>query len=128
MTISVDYHAAKGILDEWQTTDFSLGQTKIKRVTIIQFRMSKYGGFRGCSFQIKIRPYATEVTNVIEAGFTEGRNLIVIGQTRVVYETEIHGKVNWYQTNIRSTWKRMTGKFGKQLWRADEKTFRLGWI
>ena len=35
-----------------------------------------------------------EVTNVIEADFTEGRNLIVIGQVRVDYETEISGKVN----------------------------------
>ena len=55
-----------------------------------------------------------------EAGFTEGRKLIVIGQVRVDYETEIHDKVNWCQTNIRSKWKRMTSKFGKLLWPADE--------
>ena len=59
------------------------------------------------------KSYATKVTNVIETGFTECRNLIVIGQVRVDYETEISGKVNWCQTNIRSKWKRMTGKFGK---------------
>ena len=28
--------------------------------------------------KIKLKPYATEVTNVIEADFTEGRNPIVI--------------------------------------------------
>ena len=113
-------------MDLLETTKFRLGQTKIKRVAIIQFRMNKCCGYCGCSFQIKIRPYATQVTNVIEAGFTEGGNLIVIGQ--VNYETEISGKVNWYQTNIRSKWKRMTGKFGKLLWPADEKKLSLGWI
>ena len=64
-------------------------------------------------FQIKIRLYATEVTNVIEAGFTEGRNLIAVRQIRIDYETEIPGKVNWCQTNIRNKCKRMTGKLGK---------------
>ena len=61
-----------------------------------------------------------------EAGFTEGKNLIVIGQVRVNCETEISGKANWCQTNIRSKWKRMTGKFGKLLWPTDEKKFGLG--
>ena len=109
MTIGVCYHAVKSILDELETTEFSLGQAKIKRVAIIQFRIIKCCGFCGCSFQINIRPYATEVTNVTEAGFTKNRNLIVIGQVRVDYETEILGKVNWCQNNIRSKWKRMTG-------------------
>ena len=77
--------------------------------------MNKYFGYCGCSFQIKIRSYATDVTNVVEAGFTEGRNPIVIRQVKVGYETEIPGKVHWCQTDIRSNWKRMTGKFGKLL-------------
>ena len=76
--------------------------------------MNKCCSYFGCSFQIKIRPYSTKVTNVIEAGFTEGRNLIVIRQIRVNYETKLPDYVNWCQTNIRrSKWKRMTGKFGK---------------
>ena len=41
----------------------------------------------------------------MRAGFTKGRNLIVIGEVRVDYETEIPGKVNWCQTHIRSKWK-----------------------
>lgn len=90
--------------------------------------MNKCCGYCGSSFQIKIRSYATEVTNVIKAGFTEGRNLVVIGQVRVNDETEISGKLNWCETNIRSKWKRMTFKFGKLLWAADEKKFSLGWI
>ena len=45
-------------------------------------------------FKIRTGPYATEVTNVIEACFTEGRNLIMTGQVRFDYETEIPGKVN----------------------------------
>ena len=45
MTLGVFYHAAKSILDELETTEFSLGQTKIRRVAIIQFRMNKC-----CSF------------------------------------------------------------------------------
>ena len=49
-------------------------------------------GYCRCSFQIKTRPYATVVTNVREAGFTEGRNLIVIEQMRINYETEIMAK------------------------------------
>ena len=121
MTFSVCYHTAESILDELETTKFRLGQTKIERVAIIQFRMNECCGYCGCSFQIKIRPYATEVTNVIEAGFTEGRNLIVIGQVRVNDEAEISGKVNCCETNIRSKWKGMTGKFRKLLWPADEK-------
>ena len=48
------------------------------------------------------RPYATEVRNVIEAGSTEGRNFIAIRQIGADYETEIPGKVNWCQINIRS--------------------------
>ena len=62
-------------------------------------------------FPNNIRSYATHVTNVIEAGFTEGRNMIVLGQVRVDYEIEMSGKVNWCKTNIRSKQKRMTGKF-----------------
>ena len=46
-------------------------------VVIIKFRMNKCCGDCGCSFQIKIRSYAMEVTNVIEAG-SQGRNLIAI--------------------------------------------------
>ena len=102
MTFGVCYYTAKSILDELETTEFSLGQTMIKRVAIIQFRMDKCCGDCGCRFQIKIWPYATGVMNVIEADFTEGRNLIMIGQVRVNYETEISGKVNRCQTNIRS--------------------------
>ena len=123
MTFGVCYHVAKSISDELEMTDFSLGQTKIEGVAIIQFTMNKCCGYCGCNFIIKVRPYATEVMNVIEAGLTEGRNLIVIGQVRVDYETEIPGKVNWCQTDIRSKWKRMNGKFGKLLWPADEKNF-----
>ena len=59
---------------------------------------------------------------MIEAGFTEGRNLIVIGQVRVNDETEIPGKVNWCQTATRNKRKRMTGKFGKLLWTSYEET------
>ena len=44
------------------------------------------------------------------------------------YEAEIPGKVTWCQINIRSKWETMTGKFGKLLWPADGKKFRLGWI
>ena len=62
--------------------------------------MNKCCGYRGCSFKIKIRPYAMQVTNVIEPGFTEGRNLIVIRRVRVDYETDIPGKVNRCQINI----------------------------
>ena len=85
----------KSILDELETTEFSLAQTKIKRVAIIKFRMNKCCSYCGCSFQIKMRPCATEVTNVIEAGFTEGRNLIVIGQVRVDYETDVWISLLW---------------------------------
>ena len=59
-----------------------------------------------------------------EPGFTDGRNSIVIRQIRVGYETEIPGKVNWCQINIRSKWTdwtRMNAKFEKLLWPADEK-------
>ena len=70
--------------------------------------MNRCCGYCGCSFQIKIRPYTTEVTDVREAGFTQGRNLIVIGQLGVDYETKIIDKVNCSQTNIRSKRKRMT--------------------
>ena len=62
-------------MDKLETAEFGLGQTKIKRGAIIQFRMNKCCGYCGCSFQIKIRLYATEVTNVIEAGFSEARNV-----------------------------------------------------
>ena len=51
MTLGVCYYAAKSILDELETTEFSLGQTKIERVAIIQFRMNKCCGYCGCSFQ-----------------------------------------------------------------------------
>ena len=102
--------------------EFNLGQTKIDRVAIIKFKMNKYCGYGGCSFQIKILP------NVIEVGFTEGRYLILLGQDRVDYETESPSKVNWCQTNTRRKWKRMTGKSGKLLWPAGEKKFSLGWV
>ena len=41
MTFGVCYHTTKSILDELETTKFSLGQIKIKRVAIIQFGMNK---------------------------------------------------------------------------------------
>ena len=63
MTFGVCYHVAKSILDELETTEFSLGEGKIKRVAIIQFRMNKCCGYCGCRFQIKVRPYATEFTS-----------------------------------------------------------------
>ena len=78
MTLGVCYHAAKSMLNELEMTEFSLGQTKIKSVAIFQFRMHKCCGYCGCGFQIKIRSYATEITKVIEAGFTGSRNMIVI--------------------------------------------------
>ena len=52
------------IVDVLETTKFRFGQTKIERVENIQLGMSKCCGYCECSFQIKIRPYATEVTNV----------------------------------------------------------------
>ena len=53
---NVCYHVAKSILDELETTEFSLGLTQIKRATIIQFRINKCCGYRGCRFfQINIR-------------------------------------------------------------------------
>ena len=64
MTFGVWYHVAKSILDELVTTDFSLGQTTMKRAAIIQFRMTKCCVYCGSSFQIKTRSHATEVTNV----------------------------------------------------------------
>ena len=70
MTLSVYYHADKSIFSELETTEFNLGQTKIEGVAIIQFKMNKCCGHSGCRFQIKIRPYATEVTNAIETCFT----------------------------------------------------------
>ena len=80
MTFGVCYNATKSILDELEMTEFSLEsrlerERERERVATIQFRMSKCCGYCGCSFQIKTRSYATEVRNVIAAGFTEGRNL-----------------------------------------------------
>ena len=103
----------------WMCWRFGLRESRIKQLAIIQFRMSKCCGYRRCNFQIKIKPCATMVTNVIAAGFTEGRNLIVIKQVRIDYETEIPGKVNWCQTNTRSKQKWMTFEFGKLLWSAN---------
>ena len=78
MAFGVRYYTGKSILDMLETPEFSLGETKIKWVAIIQFRMNKYFSYCGYRFQNNIQPYATEVTNVIEARFTEGRNLIMI--------------------------------------------------
>ena len=41
MTLGVCYYAAKSNLVELETTEFSLEQTKIKIVAIIQFGMNK---------------------------------------------------------------------------------------
>ena len=57
MTFGVCYHATKSILDELETIEFSLGQSKIKRVAVIQLRMA-----------------------LVSCYFTESGNLIVIGQ------------------------------------------------
>ena len=54
MTLGVYYNANKSILDELETIEFRLGQTKLERVAIIQFRMNKCCSHCGCSFQIKI--------------------------------------------------------------------------
>ena len=39
-----------------------------------------------------VRPYATEVTNVIEAMFAESRNLIVIGQRESIMKPRFLAK------------------------------------
>ena len=52
--------------------------------------------------QGKILCDGSRITNMINVGFTEGRNLIVIRQAGVNYETEIPGKVNWCQIYLRS--------------------------
>ena len=98
LTYGICDQAVKRILIVLEMPELSLGENKKKQVAIIQFRMNKCCGYFGCNFQIKNRPFTTRVTNVIEAGFTEGRNLTVISQIRVDYETEIPGEVNWYQT------------------------------
>ena len=63
-------------------TEFSLGQTKVKRVAIIQLRMNKCRVYCGCSFQTTIKLHATEVTNMTEQGLTDGINQIVIAKVR----------------------------------------------
>ena len=50
--------------------------------------MNKCCDYCGSSFQIEIRPYATE----IEAGFIDGRNVIVIRQIRVDSDTRFLAK------------------------------------
>ena len=67
-----------------------------------------------------MKSYTMEVTNLIEASFTEGINRTAIGQGKVDYETDIPGKVNRCQTNIRTKWKRMTIKFEKLMWSVDK--------
>ena len=43
-TFGVCYHEAKSIPEELETTEFCLGQIKIERTAIIQFRMNKRCG------------------------------------------------------------------------------------
>ena len=54
MTFGVCYHATKSILDELETPESKLGESKIKLVEIIQFRMNKCYGYCGCSFKFKV--------------------------------------------------------------------------
>jgi hypothetical protein len=77
-TFFVCNHTGQSILDVLETLKFNFGETEIERVAIIKFGMDKCRGYSGCSFQVKIRPYATKVPNMIEAGFAEGRNLMMV--------------------------------------------------
>ena len=119
----VCYHAAKSILDDFKTTEVSLGQTKIKRVAIVQFRMNKCCGYCGCSFKFKTRLYATEVTNVIEAGVLRAVLLLWYDKLQSTMRPRFLAKWTWCQTDISSKWNGMTGEFGKLLRPADAKKF-----
>ena len=81
MTFGVCYHTAKSILDELETIKFSLGQTKIKRVAIIQFGVNNNNN----SLVLDAR----KQTNIMRETFEENRMVDNIESCRKFHQCDV---------------------------------------
>jgi hypothetical protein len=103
--------------------ELSLRKAKVEGTTIVKFRVKRRGGNSASSGIVKERAYIMKTMDVVEARFTEVRNLILIGECKVMVEDETQIMSSMRQMNNRLRWqiKNRSVKFRELLRKANKK-------
>ena len=104
----------------------SLRKAKVERVTVVKFRVDERGGNSFSSGEVEERAYTTKTTDVVEARFREGRNLIREGKVMVKDEAKITCGMRRVNNSLRRQIKNRTIKFRELLRKAKKKEFSFG--
>jgi hypothetical protein len=83
---SRDYSAGQSVLDSLEARELSLREAKLERVTVVKFRVNKRAGNSFSSGLIEKTADTMTTTDVVEARFREGRNLV--GECKMMVEDE----------------------------------------
>ena len=123
---SRDYSAGQAVLDSLKAGELSLRKAKVERVTVVKFRVDERGGNSFSSGEVEERAYTTKTTDVVEARFREGRNLIREGKVMVKDEAKITCGMRRVDNSLRREIKNRTVKFRELLRKAKKKEFSFG--
>ena len=123
---SRDYSAGQAVLDSLKAGELSLRKAKVERVTVVKFRVDERGGNSFSSGEVEERAYTTKTTDVVEARFREGRNLIREGKVMVKDEAKITCGMRRVNNSLRRQIKNRTIKFRELLRKAKKKEFSFG--
>jgi hypothetical protein len=98
---SRDYSASKAVLNSLEARELSLRKAKVERVTVVKFRVDKRSGDSFSSGVIEERTDTTKTTDMVEARFREGRNLVRECKVMVKDETQITCSMRWVNNSLR---------------------------
>jgi hypothetical protein len=98
---SRDYSAGLAVLYSLEAREFCLRKAKVERVTAVKFRVNKRCGYSSGSEIVEEKADRTKTTNVVEARFRDGRNLITEYKVIVEDETKIMCSMRWVNTSLR---------------------------
>ena len=104
----------------------NLRKAKVERVTVVKFRVDERGGNSFSSGEVEEMEYTTKTTDVVEARFREGRNLIREGKVMVKDEAKITCGMRRVNNSLRRQIKNRTIKFRELLRKAKKKEFSFG--
>ena len=88
------------ILYELESSDILAGGIEIEGVTVVKFRLDERRSNGECTRVVKSIAYASEVTNLAETSFRNGRNVFGEGKVRVKDETKIACKRIRFEDSI----------------------------
>ena len=98
---SRDYSAGQAVLDPLEARELSLRKTKVERVTVVKFRVNKRSGNSFSSGIVEERADTTKTTDVVEARFGEGRNLVRECKMMIKNETKITCSMRRLNSSLR---------------------------